>query len=76
MAGEASPPGHPVKIIKISLESMLSIRDFYDFHRVLDNDYQFTLRRYFRYAFTYLFAYAKASSSPFSASNVRSFSSF
>ena len=37
MAREASPLGHPVKIIKISLESKLSIRDFYDFHGMLNS---------------------------------------
>ena len=42
MAREASPLGHPVKIIKISLESKLSILDFYDFHRVL-NSYKISL---------------------------------
>ena len=41
MAREASPLGHPVKIIKISLESKLSILDFYDFHRVLNSYMEF-----------------------------------
>ena len=37
MARAASPLGHPLKIIKISLESKLSICDFYDFQGMLNS---------------------------------------